>query len=159
MLAWLSVWVEVQSCIWLSWCHCHLLPLAPVNPDWYQLTRVFPDKIQRGCNLELVAHLISTRPEIITPPSPSVIYILILTVKKTLSDINKIKLWPLNHQSWLTSFYHVAPWLVVVLNKPCVAQQYTQPCHQFLLTVNTDIDSSMMQPSTTTLRITSKINK
>ena len=23
MLAWLSVWSEVQACIWPSWCHCH----------------------------------------------------------------------------------------------------------------------------------------
>jgi len=24
MLAWLSVWNEVQmTCIWFSWCHCH----------------------------------------------------------------------------------------------------------------------------------------
>jgi len=25
MLAWLCVWVKVQICIWLSWCHCRLL--------------------------------------------------------------------------------------------------------------------------------------
>jgi len=25
VLAWLSVWSEVQTCIWLSWCHCHSL--------------------------------------------------------------------------------------------------------------------------------------
>jgi len=29
------VWGEVQICIWPSWCHCHSLSLAPVNPDWY----------------------------------------------------------------------------------------------------------------------------
>ena len=23
VLAWLSVWSEVQTCIWHSWCHCH----------------------------------------------------------------------------------------------------------------------------------------
>jgi len=23
VLAWLSVWGEVQICIWPSWCHCH----------------------------------------------------------------------------------------------------------------------------------------
>jgi len=28
MLAWLSVWGEVQICIWSYWCHCH--SLAPV---------------------------------------------------------------------------------------------------------------------------------
>jgi len=37
MLAWLPVWGEVQICIWPSWCHCHLLSLAPVNPDWFYL--------------------------------------------------------------------------------------------------------------------------
>jgi len=37
MLAWLCVWVKVQICIWPSWCHCHSLSLAPVNPDWFCL--------------------------------------------------------------------------------------------------------------------------
>ena len=31
VLAWLSVWNEVQSCIWPSWCHCHSLSLASVK--------------------------------------------------------------------------------------------------------------------------------
>jgi len=49
VLAWLSVWSEVQTCIWPSWCHCHSLSLAPVKsilvlPLWYRLTWVFPDK-------------------------------------------------------------------------------------------------------------------
>ena len=49
MLAWLSVWSEVQTCIWPSWCHCHSLSLASVKsrlvlPFWYQLTWVVPDK-------------------------------------------------------------------------------------------------------------------
>jgi len=43
-VAWLSVWGEMQICKWPSWCHCHSLPLAPVNPFWYWLTRVVPDK-------------------------------------------------------------------------------------------------------------------
>ena len=48
VLAWLSVWSEVQTCIWSSWCHCHWLSLASVKsrfvlPFWYQLTRVVPD--------------------------------------------------------------------------------------------------------------------
>jgi len=37
MLAWLCVWVKVQICIWPSWCHCHALSLAAVNPDWFYL--------------------------------------------------------------------------------------------------------------------------
>jgi len=28
VLAWLSVWSEVQTCIWPSRCHCHSLSLA-----------------------------------------------------------------------------------------------------------------------------------
>ena len=30
-VAQLSVWSEVQTCIWPSWCHCHSLSLAPVK--------------------------------------------------------------------------------------------------------------------------------
>ena len=49
VLAWLSVWSEVQTCIWPSWCHCHSLSLASeksrlVLPFWYWLTRVVLDK-------------------------------------------------------------------------------------------------------------------
>ena len=49
MLAWLSVWSEVQTCIWPSWCHCHSLSLASVKsrlvlPFWYRLTWVVPEK-------------------------------------------------------------------------------------------------------------------
>ena len=49
LLAWLSVWSEVQTCIWPSWCHCHSLSLASVKsrlvlPFWYQLTWVVPEK-------------------------------------------------------------------------------------------------------------------
>jgi len=31
LLAWLSVWSEVQTCIWPSWCYCHWLSLASVK--------------------------------------------------------------------------------------------------------------------------------
>jgi len=49
VLAWLSVWSEVQTCIWPSWCHCHSLSLATVKsrlvlPFWYWLTWVVLDK-------------------------------------------------------------------------------------------------------------------
>ena len=49
VLAWLSVWSEVQTCIWPSWCHCHSLSLASVKtrlvlPFWYWLTWVVLDK-------------------------------------------------------------------------------------------------------------------
>jgi len=49
VLAWLSVWSEVQTCIWPSWYHCHSLSPAPVKsrlvlPVWYRLTWVVPDK-------------------------------------------------------------------------------------------------------------------
>ena len=49
VLAWLSVWSAVQTCIWPSGFHCHSLSLASVKstlvlPFWYRLTRVVPDK-------------------------------------------------------------------------------------------------------------------
>jgi len=49
VLAWLSVWSEVRTCIWPSWCHCHSLALASVKsrlvfPFWYRLTWVVPEK-------------------------------------------------------------------------------------------------------------------
>ena len=49
VLAWLSVWSEVQICIWPSWCHCYSLSLASVKsrlvlPFWYWPTRVVPEK-------------------------------------------------------------------------------------------------------------------
>ena len=49
VLVWLSVWSEVQTCIWTSWCHCHSLSLASVKsrlvlPFWYWLASVVPDK-------------------------------------------------------------------------------------------------------------------
>ena len=31
VLAWLSVWSEVQTCIWPSWCHWHSLSFASVK--------------------------------------------------------------------------------------------------------------------------------
>jgi len=63
VLAWLSVWGDVQICIWPWWCHCHSLFVASVNPDWfylpgftfwYWLTRVVPDKIQKGHKMVVV---------------------------------------------------------------------------------------------------------
>jgi len=55
VLAWLSVWSKVQTCIQPTWCHYHSLSLASgksrlVLPFWYWLTRVVPDKGQlNGC--------------------------------------------------------------------------------------------------------------
>jgi len=49
VLAWLSVWRKVQTCIWPSWCHCHSLSLASVTSRlvltfWYWLTQVVLEK-------------------------------------------------------------------------------------------------------------------
>ena len=46
---WLSLWSEVQTCIWPSWCHCHSLSLASVKSRlvllfWYWLTKIVLDK-------------------------------------------------------------------------------------------------------------------
>jgi len=49
VLAWLSAWSEVQTCICPSWCHWHSLSLASVKsrlvlPFWYRLIRVVAEK-------------------------------------------------------------------------------------------------------------------
>jgi len=49
VLAWLSVWSELQTCICPSLFHCHSLSVASVKsrlvlPFWYWLTRVVPEK-------------------------------------------------------------------------------------------------------------------
>ena len=49
VLAWLSVWSGVQTCIWPSWCHCHSLSHASVKsrlvlPFWYRPTQVVREK-------------------------------------------------------------------------------------------------------------------
>jgi len=42
------IWGEVQICIWLSWCHCHSLSFASVNPDWFTFL-VFGRPYYRSC--------------------------------------------------------------------------------------------------------------
>jgi len=56
VLAWLSVWSEVQTCIWPSCrCRCHSLSLASVKfrlvlPFWYRPTLLVPEKgSSNGC--------------------------------------------------------------------------------------------------------------
>ena len=49
LLAWLSVWSKVQTCIWPSWCPCYSLYLASIKSRlvllfWYQLTQVVQEK-------------------------------------------------------------------------------------------------------------------
>ena len=64
VLAWLSVWSRVQTCIWPSWCHCHSLSLASVKstlvlPFWYQPTRIVPEKGPlNGCMCYCFVHYI-----------------------------------------------------------------------------------------------------
>jgi len=83
VLAWLSVWCEVQTCIWPSGFHCHSLSLAPVEsrlvlPFWYRLTWVVLDRGPlNGCvcvwyGMILTAVYLSFRTPIggKLPPSP-----------------------------------------------------------------------------------------
>ena len=66
VLAWLSVWSEVQTYICPSWCHCHSLSLASVKsrlvlPFWYRLTWVVPDiGLLNGCMCVCTATTAST---------------------------------------------------------------------------------------------------
>ena len=64
VLAWLSFWSEVQTCIRLSWCHSYSLSLALVKsrlvlPFWYRLTRVVPDKWPLNRRVLLTFHYYS----------------------------------------------------------------------------------------------------
>ena len=63
VLGWLSVWSQVQTCIWPSWCHCHSLSLASVKsrlvlPFWYWLTQVVLEKRPlNGCSVVVIVIL------------------------------------------------------------------------------------------------------
>ena len=72
VLAWLSLWREVQICIWPSWYHCHSLSLASVKSRlvlhfWYRLTRVMLDKIRRAIKRLCVCVCMLSQP-CIPPP-------------------------------------------------------------------------------------------
>jgi len=66
---WLSVWSEVQTCIWPSWCHCCSLSFASVKsrlvlPFWYRLTWVVPGKgLLDGCVCQASKVLVAGRAE------------------------------------------------------------------------------------------------
>ena len=55
VLAWLSDWSEMRTCIWPSGCHCHSLSLISVKsrlvfPFWYRPTQVVTDEgTLNGC--------------------------------------------------------------------------------------------------------------
>ena len=67
VLAWSSVWSEVQTCIWPSWCHCHSLSLALVKsrlvlPFCYRLTQVVLEKRPlNGCSIRFLFYYSSAR--------------------------------------------------------------------------------------------------
>ena len=67
VLAWLSVWSEVQNCIWPNWWHCHSLSLALVKsrlvlPFWYRLTWVVPEKgLLNECSSSMLVVVMSCR--------------------------------------------------------------------------------------------------
>ena len=53
------IWGEVHICIWPSWCHCHKLFLASVNPDWFYLPHFsFPVPAQPGSSGQILLLLL-----------------------------------------------------------------------------------------------------
>ena len=98
VLAWLSVWSEVQTCMWPSWCHCHLLSLASVKSRlviayWYL---VAPDKgpLNRLCyiieSLSFIAVLVG-------------VYVLLMSgalLAVTVTGAERSR-WPRDHVSWV----------------------------------------------------------
>jgi len=69
VLAWLSVWSEVQTCILPGRCHCHSLSLASVKsrlvlPFWHQITWVVPDKGPlNGCVCVCASYTTTQQPQ------------------------------------------------------------------------------------------------
>jgi len=61
VLAWLSVWSEMQTCIWPSWRHCHSLSLASVKSFLVLAYPGSPGKraVQRVCVCDADAEHVS----------------------------------------------------------------------------------------------------
>ena len=51
LLAWLSVWSEVQICIQPSWCHCHSLSLASVKSSLRQTVHTHRASLHQAAKL------------------------------------------------------------------------------------------------------------
>jgi len=68
VLAWLSVWREVQMiCIWSNWCHCHpiICCFIKIQNDWTFLVHAYP-----GCpgqKEKAVKRCLSVCPSFTTP--------------------------------------------------------------------------------------------
>jgi len=48
VLAWLSVWSVVRTCMWPSWCHCHSLSLASVKSSFTFLVMAYSGSPGKG---------------------------------------------------------------------------------------------------------------
>ena len=54
VLAWLSVWSEVQmTCIWSSWCHCHPIISASVKSRMVYPSTLWTEK-KRGSTFDII---------------------------------------------------------------------------------------------------------
>jgi len=74
VLVWLSIWSEMLTCIWPSWCHCHSLSLASV--------------IQIGFTFLVPAHLGSPGKRAIKRVCVLSVHINSLIVKSTAVQLN-----------------------------------------------------------------------
>ena len=98
VLAWLSVWRKVQTCIWPSWCHCHSLSVASVKSKlalsfWYQLIRIVPDKgLLNGCVFVLLYWPVIYASSFWWKP----IFLLLITLP-LLDDKNFVSHYPVTH--------------------------------------------------------------
>ena len=125
VLAWLSLWSEVQTCIWPSWCHCHSLSLALVISRlvllfWYRLTRAVLDKgplnggvcvcilyhMQCIFKLSLVLWLFAT---VLLYIVPSFYILCVFVCPLTLSDRLLIVHWMLTYQRVVLAIKNSAP--------------------------------------------------
>ena len=56
VLAWLSVWSEVQTCIWSSWCHCHS-SFSKIQIGFTFLVLAYLGSPGKKCNTYLLTRL------------------------------------------------------------------------------------------------------
>ena len=128
VLVWLSVWSEVQTCIWPSWCYCHSLSLASVKsilvlPFWYWLTQVVSDKGSwNGCVCVYTCFL-HPLPQTYEGTSIFTCQLSETSIHFILTESKVLHLTQHNRRS-----FQPISWLGTEENKPSITKSYSIKC-------------------------------
>jgi len=138
MLAWLSVWSEVQTCIRPSWCHCHSLSLASVKsrlvlPFWHWLIRVVSDKGPlNGCVCAYVSYVTQHIRILMFWPLIWALHQDWLPISDVVKHCSLSKMWLLS--SWLILLSCLI-WFILPLLWVCVLRHSQSPRHWHWVTI------------------------